>query len=118
MEISLLQGLLITLAVMVIALDNELEGFFIFRPIIVCPVVGAILGDLQIGLAAGALVELAFAGISPVGGVTPPDAVITSVMTVVLSKTANVDVTTAFAMAYPFGLLKQFVGIIVRVQFG
>ena len=93
MEISLLQGLLITLAVMVIALDNELEGFFIFRPIIVCPVVGAILGDLQIGLAAGALVELAFAGISPVGGVTPPDAVITSVMTVVLSKTANVDVT-------------------------
>ena len=62
MEISLLQGLLITLAVMVIALDNELEGFFIFRPIIVCPVVGAILGDLQIGLAAGALVELAFAG--------------------------------------------------------
>lgn len=117
MEISLLQGLLITLAVMVIALDNELEGFFIFRPIIVCPVVGAILGDLQIGLAAGALVELAFAGISPVGGVTPPDAVITSVMTVVLSKTANVDVTTAFAMAYPFGLLKQFVGTVTCTVF-
>ena len=109
MEITLLHGLLISLAVFIIALDYEMEGFFIFRPIIVAPIIGAILGDLNTGLKAGSLVELAFAGITQVGGVTPPDPVITSVMTVVIAKSTNADVSAAFALAYPFGVLNQTV---------
>ena len=112
MEITLLQGLLIALAVAIIAIDWKLEGFFIFRPIIVAPVIGLIIGDLNTGLIAGGLVELAFAGITPVGGVTPPDAVMTSVMTVVLAKTTGQTVAASFALAIPFGLLMQYFGTI------
>lgn len=112
MDISLLQGILIALIVMIIAIDWRLEGFFIFRPIIVAPLVGLILGDLNTGLIAGALVELAFAGITPVGGVTPPDAIMTSVMTVVLAKTTGQPIAAAFALAIPFGLLMQYFGTI------
>ena len=52
MEITLLQGIIITLVVMVLVIDRHLEALFIFRPIIVCPIVGAILGDLNTGLVA------------------------------------------------------------------
>ena len=117
MEITLVHGLLISLAVFIIAFDYEMEGFFIFRPIIVAPIIGAILGDLNTGLLAGSLVELAFAGITQVGGVTPPDPVITSVMTVVIAKSTNADVAAAFALAYPFGLLKQTVGTLVSTSY-
>lgn len=109
MQITLLQGILITVAVMIIAIDNQLEGFFLFRPIIVAPIVGAILGDVKTGLMAGGLVELAFAGITPVGGVVPPNAIMAAVMTVVLAKTTGQSVQAAFALAYPFGLLMQYV---------
>jgi PTS system galactosamine-specific IIC component len=112
MQITLLQGLLITIAVMIIAIDNELEGFFLFRPIIVAPIVGAILGDVKTGLMAGGLVELAFAGITPVGGVVPPNAIMAAVMTVVLAKTTGQSVQAAFTLAYPFGLLMQYVNTV------
>lgn len=112
-NVSLLQGLLLALVVFVFAIDSWLEGFFIFRPIIVSTVAGIILGDLTTGLMAGGLVELAFIGITPVGGTTPPDPIMTSVMTVVIAKTTGQDVATAFALAIPFGLLMQFIGTAV-----
>lgn len=110
MEITLLTGLMISIIIAFIAVDGALEGFFIFRPIIVCPIIGLVLGDLNTGLLAGGIVELAFAGITPVGGVVPPDAVMTSVMTVVIAKTTGQPVAAAFALAIPFGLLSQFFG--------
>ena len=60
MEITLLQGIIITLVVMVLVVDRHLEALFLFRPIIVCPIVGAILGDLNTGLVAGGM-----AGVTP-----------------------------------------------------
>lgn len=110
MEVTLLMGIIITLIAMVVALDSSLEGFFIFRPIIVCPLIGLAVGDLETGLLAAGIVELAFAGITAVGGVVPPDAVMTSIMTVVLAKTTGQPVAAAFALAVPFGLLAQFLG--------
>ena len=78
MEITLLQGIIITLVVMVLVVDRHLEALFIFRPIIVCPIVGAILGDLNTGLVAGGMVELAFAGIAGIGGASVPEALLNS----------------------------------------
>lgn len=114
MEITLVHGLLIALVAAIVGLDNKLEGFFIFRPIIVAPLIGLVLGDLNTGLLAGGLVELAFAGVTAVGGVTPPDAILTSIMTVVLAKTTGQPVAATFALAYPFGLLMQQLNTILN----
>lgn len=110
MSISLFQGILLAIFVFIFAIDSWLEGLFIFRPIIVSTVTGLVLGDLQAGLLAGGIVELAFAGLTPVGGTTPPDPIMTSVMTVVIAVTTGKDVPTAFAIAIPFGLLMQYLG--------
>lgn len=107
-DITLFQGILLAVFAFIFAVDYWLEGLFIFRPIIVGTVTGAILGDLQTGLLAGGIIELAFAGLTPVGGTTPPDPIMTSIMTVVIAVTTGKDVPTAFAIALPFGLLMQY----------
>ena len=45
MQITLIQGLLLALAAIIIGIDYWLEAFFIFRPLIVSTVSGIILGD-------------------------------------------------------------------------
>ena len=72
-EITLLQGLSLAALVFVLGIDFWLEALFLFRPIIVCTLTGAILGDIQTGLITGGLTELAFAGLTPAGGVQPPN---------------------------------------------
>lgn len=84
MSISLAQGIWISVFAIIAGIDFWLEGFYIFRPIIVCTVVGAILGNLKLGLVAGGLTELVFAGLTPVGGTQPPNPVMAGIMTVVL----------------------------------
>ena len=99
MEITLFQGILVTILVMLLVVDRHLEIFFLFRPIIVCPLVGLVLGDLNTGLLAGGIVELAFAGITAVGGASVPEALLTSVMTVVFARITGKDVATSLALA-------------------
>ncbi len=117
MEITLLQGILITLLVMILVVDRHLEVFFWFRPIIVCPLVGLLLNDLNTGLVAGGMVELAFAGITAVGGASVPEALLTSVMTVVFAHITGQSVAASLALAYPFGVLLQFVWTIRNTAF-
>lgn len=117
MEITLLQGILLAIVVFIVAIDCNLEGLFIFRPIIVCTLAGLVLGDLKVGLMAGGLVELSFAGLTPVGGTVPPDPILTSVMTVVLAVTTGQTVPTSFAIAVTFGLLMQYIGNFIFTVF-
>ena len=58
MELNAFQMLLIVLVTMVAAIDqyNFLES--LYRPIVIGPVIGAIMGDLTTGLAIGASYQL------------------------------------------------------------
>lgn len=80
MEITLLQGILLTIMTIIVGLDFFLEAFFIFRPLIVSTLTGLILGDITLGLKVGALIELAFAGLTPAGGTQPPNPVFAGLM--------------------------------------
>lgn len=84
-EITLLQGLSLAALVFVLGIDFWLEALFLFRPIIVCTLTGAILGDIQTGLITGGLTELAFAGLTPAGGVQPPNPIMAGLMTTVIA---------------------------------
>lgn len=68
MELNAFQMLLIVIVTMVAAIDqfNFLES--LYRPIVVGPVIGLIMGDLTTGLAIGASYELMMVGAMPVGG--------------------------------------------------
>ena len=108
-EITLLQGLSSAALVFVLGIDFWLEALFLFRPIIVCTLTGAILGDIQTGLITGGLTELAFAGLTPAGGVQPPNPIMAGLMTTVIAWSTGVDAKNGNWSCLPFSLLMQYV---------
>lgn len=54
----LVQTLLISLVTAFAMFDYQLGTLYAFRPIVTCPLIGLILGDLPTGLAIGASLEL------------------------------------------------------------
>lgn len=108
-SITLVQGILLSIMAIIVGFDFWVEGLYIFRPIIVCTLAGLILGDLKTGLIAGGLTELAFTGLTPVGGTQPPNPILAGIMTTVLAYTTGSDVKTTIGLALPFSFLMQYV---------
>lgn len=111
MQITLVQGLLITLVVFICALDKHMEAFMWFRPLVVAFFTGIVLGDVQLGLQAGAVAELSYLGLLTVGGTVPPDPLFAGLMTTVLAYTTGQDVNAALGLAVTFALVGQWIGI-------
>lgn len=109
MEITLVQGLLLSVMTLIVGLDFFLEAFFIFRPLIVSTLTGIILGDVTLGLKVGALIELAFAGLTPAGGTQPPNPVFAGLMGTVLAYTTGSSPEAALGLCLPFSFLGQYV---------
>ncbi len=109
MQITLIQGLLIALVVFICAFDKHMETFMWFRPLVVAFFTGIILGDISLGLKAGAVAELSYLGLLTVGGTVPPDPLFAGLMTTVLAYTTGCDVNTALGLAVPFALIGQWI---------
>lgn len=111
MQITLVQGILITLVVFICACDKHLEVFMWMRPLVVSFLTGLCLNDVQVGLQAGAVTELAYLGLLTVGGTVPPDSLLAGLMTTVLCHTTGNDVQTSMGLAVTFALVGQWIGI-------
>lgn len=111
MEITLLQGLGLMLVGFVCACDQIFEAFFWFRPMVVAFFAGIVLGDIQLGIACGAVAELSYLGLLTVGGTVPPDPLMAGMMTVVLAHTTGQSAEAAIGLSLPFALLAQWLGI-------
>ena len=109
MEITLVQGIMLAIMTIIVGLDFFLEAFFIFRPLMVSTFTGLILGDVTLGLKVGALVELAFAGLTPAGGTQPPNPVFAGLMGTVLAYTTGCQPEAALGLCLPFSFLGQYV---------
>lgn len=108
-SITLVQGILLAVMAIIVGFDFWLEGLYLFRPIIVCTLTGLILGDLKTGLIAGGLTELAFTGLTPVGGTQPPNPILAGIMTTVIAYTTGADPKATIGLALPFSFLMQYV---------
>lgn len=117
MQITFVQGLLLAVVAFVCALDGCLEAFMWFRPLVVSFLAGLVLGDVQVGLAAGAVTELSYLGLLTVGGTVPPDPLMAGMMTTVLAFTTGQKVEATLGLALPFALLAQWCGIICNTTF-
>lgn len=117
MTITLMQGLLLGIFAIIAGLDSWLEVFYIFRPIISCTVSGLILGDLQMGIVAGGLTELAFAGLTPAGGTQPPNPAVCGIMTVVIAHTTGISPASSMALSLPFAMLMQYILLMLYTVF-
>ena len=97
----LVQAILIGLIAAFGKLDYQLGTLYAFRPIVLCPLVGIVLGDLQSGLAIGASLELLFMGSISIGAYVPPDECIGGVLACAFAIQLGQSTEAAIALAMP-----------------
>ena len=79
----------------------------IHRPLITGPVVGLIMGDMQVGLIAGATLELAWLGLVPNAGAQPPDVTLGTIAAVAFAVMTNQSPEVAMGIGMPIAVLMQ-----------
>lgn len=108
MEIDVIQLLLIVVATFIFAIDQFSLTEVIYRPMVACPIIGLILGDLKTGLVVGGTYELMMVGNMPVGGAQPPNAVLGAVVAMVFAVKSGMNVDAALGTAVIFSLFGQY----------
>lgn len=83
--------------------DPQLE-----RPIVLGPIVGLILGDLQTGVVVGGTLELIFIGAAAFGGTAPPNVAIGTAVGTAFAITTGQGVETALLAAVPAAVVGTF----------
>ncbi|EKQ57557.1 MULTISPECIES: PTS sugar transporter subunit IIC [unclassified Clostridium] len=75
------------------------------RPLVLCPLVGLIMGDLQAGCIIGATLELAFMGAVGVGAALPPEVVSGGILGTAFAIVGHKDAGMAVALGLPIAML-------------
>ena len=104
MEIGLLQSIILGIVAFIAGLDlyNGLTHFH--RPVVLGPIVGLVLGDLQTGILVGGTLELVWMGLAPLAGAQPPNVFIGTVVGATFAITTKTDPTVAVGVAVPFAI--------------
>lgn len=97
----LVKAILISLVAAFAMFDYQLGSLYAFRPIVTCPLVGLILGNLPAGLAIGASLELLFMGNISIGAYVPPDEKVGSILACAFAITLGKGTEAALALAMP-----------------
>lgn len=103
-----IQYLLVFIVTFIVAIDQFSFLESLYQPIVVGPVIGAILGDAQTGLVVGGTYQLITIGSAPIGGAQPPNAVIGGIMATVFAISTKQAPDAAVGLAVPFALLGQY----------
>lgn len=110
---DIIQIILLAIVTFIFAIDQFSLTETLYRPIIACPIIGAILGDMQTGLLVGGTYEIMVIGNMPVGGAQPPNVVIAGVAGCILAIKAEMPVEAALGSAVIFSVFGQYVVTLV-----
>lgn len=96
-----------------IAVFGHLEDFLgttlLSRPLVLGPLVGLVLGDLNQGIIIGATLEMIFMGNIKVGAAIPPDVITGGVLGTALAILSGKGAAIALALAIPISILAEMV---------
>lgn len=102
----MLEAFLVALAVFVCVGGAELAGFTMLnRPIVIGPLVGLLLGDLQTGVAVGAALEAVFMGVVNIGGASAAEPGIATAVGAAFAIMMGKGTEVALTLALPIGIL-------------
>ena len=110
----IVQAVLVGLIGALGCLDYQLGTLYMFRPIVMCPLVGLALGDLQTGLAVGASLELLFMGSISIGADVPPNETIGGVLACAFAISLGEGTEAAIALAMPIAVLSLAIGNLLQ----
>lgn len=110
----IVQAVLVGLIGALGCLDYQRGTLYMFRPIVMCPLVGLALGDLQTGLAVGASLELLFMGSISIGAYVPPNETIGGVLACAFAISLGEGTEAAIALAMPIAVLSLAIGNLLQ----
>lgn len=113
----LMEALLIGLWAGIAGIDQFNGLTHIHRPIVTGAIIGLILGDLKLGLMAGATLELVWAGMVPLAGAQPPNVVIGGVIGTAFAILTKQDPAVAVGIAVPFAVAAQAIITLIFTAF-
>jgi fructoselysine and glucoselysine-specific PTS system IIC component len=102
---TLQQALLLGLLGAYCWLDWCVGFLYCNRPIVLAPLVGLIMGDLQTGLLLGAVLETYFLGTVVIGGYQAPDAGVSSILATAFAINSGMDTDAALLLAVPIAVI-------------
>ncbi len=102
-----LQALLVAIFVTIAFIDSHTTQTHIFRPIVVGPVVGLIMGNVEIGFTVGIMVEMMFLAVIFVGTANPPDPTISTAIATGIAILGGGGTETAVATALAVSVIGQ-----------
>ncbi|WP_426711256.1 PTS N-acetylgalactosamine transporter subunit IIC [Cetobacterium sp. SF1] len=101
------QAFLISILAGIAGIDMFNGLFHVHRPLVTGMIVGLILGDIKMGLIAGATFELIWLGAVPIGGAQPPNVVIGGIIGTAFAILTKQEASTALGIAIPFAVAVQ-----------
>ncbi|MEJ1241930.1 PTS system mannose/fructose/sorbose family transporter subunit IID [Chryseolinea sp. T2] len=99
--------LLVTLVAMFGHAEDFLATSLLSRPLVLGPLVGAVLGDITQGIVIGASLEAIFMGNIKVGAAIPPDVITGGVLGTAFAILSGQGAAVALALAVPISILAE-----------
>ncbi len=101
--------------VSLLELDTTYVGqLLISRPLIIGSILGALTGNLFLGLQVGIFTELIYIDYLPIGGVVPPSGAITAAVAILMNYCFSMDIYFAFFVGILCGQLHAFLEKFLR----
>ena len=116
MDFNIVECVLLAILTFFFAIDQFSLTEIVYRPIIACPIIGLVLGDMETGLVVGGTYELMMIGNMPVGGAQPPNAVLGGVVAMIFAVKANMDTNAALGACMIFATFGQYVVTLTGIK--
>ena len=113
MEISIIQAILVFVVAFIMGIDQFSFLESLYQQIVTCPIIGAILGNFELGVVVGGAYQLIQIGSMPIGGAQPPNAILGGIMATIFAVSLNMEATAdgvgaALGLAIPFAVFGQY----------
>ena len=113
MDISVVQALLIFVVAFIMGIDQFSFLESLYQPVVLGPIMGAILGNFELGIVVGGAYQLVQIGSMPIGGAQPPNAIMGTIMTAAFAISMGLEPTAdgvglAVGLAIPFAIFGQY----------
>lgn len=112
-DVSFIQALLVFVVAFIMGIDQFSFLESLYQPIVTCPIIGAILGQFELGVVVGGSYQLIQIGSMPIGGAQPPNAILGGIMATVFAISLDMEATAegvgaAMGLAIPFAVFGQY----------
>lgn len=111
---STIQIILILLVASAAGMESILEHAQLERPLVVCTLIGLILGDLKTGIILGGTLEMMALGWMNIGAALPPDVALAGVISTILVIAGKQTMAAGIALAIPLATAGQLLNMLAR----